>query len=167
MLIAITGTPGTGKTSVAELLKGSYTIYSVRELAEKYGCGEMDGEEMLIDVECLNRNLDRKDCIIEGHLSHLLNPDIIIVLRCHPDVLKKRLEARSYSSDKVMENLEAEAIDLILQESIETGKPVYEVDTTNMSLEEVAKAIRMILDGKGEEFRPGNIDFSEVILSWY
>jgi len=93
--------------------------------------------------------------------------NLIIVLRSHPDVLRKRLEERNYSEEKLRENLEAEAIDVILEEALETGKPVYEIDTTEMNIDDVKKAVEDILSGRTEAYRPGKIDFSEVILSWY
>ncbi len=167
MRISITGSPGTGKTSASKFLKDRYTVYSVRELAEKYGCGEQNGEEVLVDIECLNERLECEDCIIEGHLSHLLNPDIIIILRSHPETLRKRLESRGYSDEKLRENMEAEAIDIILEEALETGKPVFEIDSTERSAEETAEAIGDIMKGKTEGYEAGNIDWSEVVLSWY
>ena len=167
MRISITGSPGTGKSSASKFLEDRYAVHSVKELAERYVCGEQDGEELLVDIECLNEGLKCGDCIIEGHLSHLLNPDIIIVLRCHPETLRKRLEGRGYSDEKLRENLEAEAIDIILEEALETGKPVFEIDSTERSPEETADAITDILNGNTEGYEPGNIDWSGVILSWY
>ncbi len=168
MRVSLTGTPGTGKSTVAGLLRERFRVFSVRELAEKHGCGEMSGEEMAIDTDCLNEKLRGiGDCIIEGHLSHHLEPDIIIILRCHPEILRKRLEKRGYPEGKLLENLEAEAVDVILEEALETGKPVYEIDTTEKSPEEVASCVIDIMDGNGNAYAPGKIDWSEVILSWY
>ena len=59
-----------------------------------------------------------EDSILEGHFSHEFdNIDKIIVLRCDPKVLVKRLSERGYSKEKVRENLEAEAIGTIYSES--------------------------------------------------
>ncbi len=167
MRIAITGTPGTGKTTVAERFSDRYRVYSVKDLALESSCGEREGDELIVDVECLKEKIDCEDCIIEGHLSHLLNPDLIIVLRCHPDRLRERLKPRGYSEEKLMENIEAEAIDVILEEALETGRPVYEIDTTDMDIEDVVGAVERIINGDTEGFEPGKVDFSEVILSWY
>ena len=167
MRIAVTGTPGTGKSSATALLSDTYTVYSVKELAERYGCGEQEGEEVLVDIECLNEKVECEDCIIEGHLSHLLNPDIIIILRCHPEVLKKRLEPRGYGEEKLRENMEAEAIDIILEEAMEMGKPVFEIDSTDRRPKETAEAIKEITRGKTGNYEAGKIDWSEVVLSWY
>ncbi len=166
MRIAITGTPGTGKSSVAGLLSEKYEVHSVKELAESYECSEKDDTgELLVDVDCLKGKIGNG--IIEGHLSHLLNPDLIILLRCNPEVLRKRLEGRGYSDEKLRENLEAEAVDVILEEALETGRPVFEIDSTERSAEETASAIIDILNGNTEGYEAGKIDWSEVVLSWY
>lgn len=115
MLIALTGTPGTGKSSVAERLRErGYKVATVVELAEKHGCiiDEEDGE-IVIDVESLAARIDFEG-IVEGHLSHLLKPDVAIVLRCNPAVLRERLKGRNWSEEKLLENLEAEMLDVSL-----------------------------------------------------
>jgi adenylate kinase len=84
----------------------------------------------------------------------------VIVLRCNPLTLKKRLRNRGWSEEKVLENVEAEVVDTILMEALRC-KEVYEIDTTNMKSEEVANAIERILKRKGESFsfKPGRIDW--------
>ncbi len=159
-MIAITGTPGVGKTAVAEeLRRRGYAVTSVVELAKKHDCiiDEVDGE-LVIDVEELASKLDF-DGIVEGHLSHLLNPDVVIVLRCNPLILKQRLMARSWSYEKVMDNVEAELLDVILIEALESCDHVYEIDATSMSVAEVANAVEEILAGKGAKYKPGKVDW--------
>jgi adenylate kinase len=164
MLIALTGTPGVGKTTVAEILrKRGYKVLSVNELAERFDC--IIGEEeccKIVDVDELAekvKELRNGVIILEGHLSHLLNPDMVIVLRCNPLELKKRLESKGWSEEKVLENVEAELTDVILIEALDSSENVYEIDTTNLSAEEVADVVEMIIEGKGEEFKPGKIDW--------
>ncbi len=159
-MIALTGTPGTGKSSVAvELRRRGYAVTSVVELAKLHGCiiGEEDGE-LVIDVERL-AELAKFDGIVEGHLSHLLNAEKVIVLRCNPLVLKERLIARGWSYEKVMDNVEAELLDVILVEALESCGEVYEIDATNMSVEEVADAVEEIVKGRGKRFRPGRVNW--------
>ena len=91
---------------------------------------------------------------------------MVIVLRCRPSVLAKRLKARGYPDRKVAENAEAEALDVILVESVETGREVYEIDTTNITPEEAADAVMSILAGEKEKYAIGNIDWSEEALDW-
>ncbi|MEM0503567.1 MAG: adenylate kinase family protein [Archaeoglobaceae archaeon] len=156
-MIALTGTPGCGKTTVAEELKRrGYRVISVKEFAEMHGCARREGDDVIVDVGKLSRH--RFDGIIEGHLSHLLKPEIAIVLRCNPLVIKKRLLQRGWSYEKVMENVEAELIDLILVEALENCEEVYEIDATNMTAEEVADAIERIIKFR-EGYEPGKVDW--------
>ncbi len=176
MRIALTGTPGVGKTEVARLLKGKHRIASVLELAEKFGCvvdrEEDDGEVAVIDVDALAEKVRDFDGIIEGHLSHLLEPDAVVVLRCNPLVLKERLMERGWSEEKVMENVEAELLDVILVEALDVTDRVYEIDTTGRSAGDVARDVEEILEalkvgGRKEEavrrkFKPG-IDWLSML----
>ncbi len=147
-MIAITGTPGTGKSSVAKILqKKGYRVANVNQLAREYGC--VDESEGVVDVKKLSEIVPNLDYdFIEGHLSHLLNIDVIIVLRCNPRELKRRLESRGWGMDKILENVEAEIVDRILIESIERSSNVHEIDTTYKTPEEVAEIIEDILKGK-------------------
>jgi adenylate kinase len=167
MIVALTGTPGTGKSSVAEeLRRRGYRVESVNELADKFGCVVgMEDDVRIVDVERLAEEIEplrAEDLIIvEGHLSHLLNPDVTIVLRCHPEKLKKRLERRGWRKDKVLENLEAEIVDSILMEAMGNRK-LYEIDATDLTPHELADIIEKILEN-GEEYKekykPGKIDW--------
>jgi adenylate kinase len=123
-----------------------------------------------VDVEKLDLAVAETEAgqttILVGHLSHLITSDMVIVLRCRPSVLAARLRSRGYPEQKVAENAEAEALDVILVESVETGREVYEIDTTGISPEETADAILEILAGEKEKYAIGNIDWSEEALDW-
>lgn len=107
--------------------------------------------------------------IIEGHLSHNLPADIIVVLRTSVPVLRGRLEERGYPREKVLENLEAEALGVITLEALDTGQPVYEIDTSVMNPAEVARRCEAIIRERPAPLSdPANmIDLTEGILSWY
>jgi adenylate kinase len=85
--------------------------------------------------------------ILEGHFSHHF-ADWSIVLRLAPFILKSRLEARGYSAPKIKENLEAEALDVILVEAVELCARVDEIDTTGKSPPEVAELVARIIQGR-------------------
>jgi len=157
-LIAITGTPGTGKSTVAEVLrKRGYVVLSVNEIAEEFGCVEEEEDGVkIIDLGCLGK-IEVDADFVEGHLSHHLNAQAVIVLRCRPDVLYKRLVEKGWGEEKIRENVEAELIDYILVEALEKHENVHEIDTTNLTPEEVADKIEEIL--KGKKYPPGNVDW--------
>lgn len=166
MKIALTGTPGCGKSEVAnELKKRGYKVVRVEELAKKFDCIVAENDEIVVDVKKLAKEFAKTDFngIVEGYLSHLLNLDITIVLRCNPLVLKKRLEKRGWNVEKILENVEAELVDVILVEALE-NRNVYEIDTTNRSVEEVASIVDRLIEGKDtDKFKPGKIDWIAVV----
>ncbi len=174
MLIALTGTPGTGKTSVAKILKKKYRVVEISEIVKKDPSLILYRDEkrnsLVVDIDKLREKMSSYDGIVVGHLSHHLPADLVIVLRTHPEILRKRLSTKNYSEEKIRENIEAEAISLITSECMEmhTGR-TYEVDTTEKTPEEVAEIVMKIIEDK--EFRKnyvaGKIDYTEVVLNWY
>ncbi len=173
MLVAVTGTPGTGKSSACEVLaRRGYLVVDLDDLARKEGL--VTGRDEIretdeIDVDALREGLHvpAKVAFVKSHYSHRMDADVAIVLRCRPSVLRARLEARGWSAAKVRENVEAEAIDAILQEAVEHLKSVYEVDTTEATPQETAQAILGILQGKTTGHEPGTVDWTSEVLSWY
>ena len=152
--IFITGTPCTGKTTIASKLNGR--LIKINDLARSHGfimgVDEKKGYE-IIDIEKLSsylheliRNCD-ETLIVEGHVAHLLDgADKIIVLRVHPDKLKARLEARNYSEAKIRENLEAEALGVCSAEAYEKyGEKTQEINATDLSIDELVEAVEGII----------------------
>ena len=170
MYVALTGTPGTGKTSAAKILRErGLIITTVEELATKHGALEIVDGEKEVDTEKLRKAIceSPETIIVVGHLSHNLPNGLCIILRCHPEVIRKRLGTRNYSREKVLENLEAEAVDVILMEAIETCENVCEVDTSNLAPEEVAGIIEKIMNGEADKYPPGKVDWSGAVMDWY
>ena len=164
---ALTGTPGTGKTSLKKHLNKK--IISLSEYYEQASEGKTDNGEWIVDIEKLDNILEDSDCnFFEGNFSHKLDKiDKVIVLRCDPQILEKRLESRNYSKNKVRENLEAEAIGVIYSEAIEIQDKanVFQIDNSTRKPQETAKLIEKYINDniKVEE----EIDYSEKILDWY
>lgn len=171
MRIALTGTPGTGKSTVASHLDGTgIPVRSLRTMARERGAFEsFDAERGAwnVDLARLAQDLPPGDAwVLVGHLSHRLPVDCAIVLRCHPEVLRGRLEKRGWRTAKVKENVEAEAVGVIAAEALARGA-AYELDTTATPSLDTARAVRSIADGEGERYRAPRVDWSEVILEWY
>jgi adenylate kinase len=172
MMVSITGTPGCGKTSAAQVLKGrGYSVKAVNLLAEEANCvadydKEMDSKE--IDLEKLNdyvaKNLKGEDNIIEGHLSHLLSVDKVIILRCDPLILRKRLEEKGWNDSKIKENVEAEILDVIKVEVYEEEHKIHEIDTTLKNPHDVADDIEKIINGDCEDTNVDWLEKYEYIL---
>ena len=166
---ALTGTPGTGKTSISKNLNKE--IIHLSDLYPNSSEGRNQNGEWIIDLDKLNKLTQEKlrdDTIIEGHLSHFIdNIDQIIVLRCDPRELRKRMEMRDYNIEKIEENLEAEAIGLIYSQALEinNGIDVFQHDTTKLSVDESTTILRDFFEGniKLDE----TIDYSERIMEWY
>ncbi|UCE91715.1 MAG: adenylate kinase family protein [Methanobacteriota archaeon] len=171
MKVALTGTPGTGKSSAVPLIEG-IRVVTVGRLVEESGLApELDlaTGALEIDTDALSRFVAgiEDNVLIEGHLSHLLGVDTAIVLRCSPKVLQKRLESRGYAAVKVRENMEAEAVDVILIEALGCAPTVCEIDTTHLSSAEVASAISAIMAGESEKYPVGHVDWSQEVLDWF
>ncbi|NOY10894.1 MAG: AAA family ATPase [Archaeoglobi archaeon] len=160
-MLAITGTPGVGKTSVAEVLRSrGYRVLHLNEIAKHYGCLEEDGEEKLVDLEALVERFSEDDFsadFVEGHLSHHIARRCV-VLRCNPVELRRRMEGKGWSEEKIAENLEAEIIDYILVEALEVCEEVHEIDTTGRTPEEVADLVEKIFRGE-VSLPPGSVDW--------
>ncbi len=172
MIVALTGTPGTGKTSVAKILEKNFKVVYLKNFKDARIGYDADRDSYIMDLEKIKKEIDNikqeGTVIIEGHFAHEMDADIVIVLRCHPDVLKKRLSQRDYKDEKIMENLEAEAMSLITSEAILIhGKDkVFEIDTTDRVPEECADLVMHIIKTKDKRFAP-HINYSEEILKWY
>ena len=154
LCIAVTGTPGAGKTTVCASLSSLYNVLSLQELAAQNDClgpvDESDGSAPL-DIHKLSEiwDFDSKALtFVDGHLSHLLEVDAIVVLRCQPETLRTRLEDRSYSPSKITANVEWEMLSGTWSELLEfeIEVPLLELDTTAMSAEELVESIVQWVD---------------------
>ena len=175
-LLAITGTPGTGKTSVSkELRSRGYSVIDMNEHIRSNGLlGGLDASRDTheVDLDSLNDSLqDYRDSpelyLMDSHLSHFMDCSGIIVLRCEPEVLAKRLESRGYSCEKVLENVQSEVLDVILCEATDTDIPVFEVDCSHSDVSVTADSIEEILKGKTDDYLPGKTDWSQEMDRWF
>jgi len=155
--IAITGTPGTGKSTVGKILSErlGIPVYNLSELIREeklYTEFDKERDAYIVDVEKLREFLKGKgNYIAEGLVAHYVPADLIVVLRARPDVIVERLKPRGYSDEKLKENAEAEKLAVIATEVFESSPNirVAHIDTTNRTPEEVVELVERAL--KGEE----------------
>ncbi len=163
MMCGITGTPGTGKSLIGEeLARRGYPVVHLTATVGPYVIGEDEERDArIVDTDRWAAEFVPVDGFVEGHIAHLLPCDRIVVLRCRPDELKKRLSQRKYPAAKIRENAEAEALDVCLVETVETFEPsqILEIDTTGQDAAACADRIEAFYQGKaGPDF--GHIDWS-------
>ena len=166
MMCGITGTPGTGKSLVGtELARRGHTVVHLTATVGPYVIGDDEERDArIIDVDRWAAEFVPVDGFVEGHIAHLLPCDRIVVLRCRPDELKKRLSKRKYRVKKIQENADAEAIDVCLIETVEkfSTEQILELDTTARDAVYCADQIERFVKGEIPAGF-GTLDWSEFL----
>lgn len=143
-VVIITGTPGTGKTTLAKKLANAlhYPYIDVNKvIAEEYLRDGYDRRRkvVIVDETRLAQSLEKRilatqgGIIIDSHLSHYVKPtlvDVCIVTTCDLKILERRLKNKGYAPAKIRENMQAEIFDTCAQEAREIGHNPLVLDTT-------------------------------------
>ena len=154
MRVAVTGTPGTGKTTATRLAETPLSPVHLNRVIreEELTTGHDERRDSAIaDIEAVvSRFAGEPDLLVESHLAHHLPVDRVVVLRCHPAELETRLEARGEPPATVAENAESEALDIVLAAAVEQhgASSVYEIDTTDREPVAVAADIEAVVRGE-------------------
>jgi len=147
--VALTGVPGTGKSTTAATLASEFRSVEVGDLAVSWGLARRSAGSLTVDLDRMRRRFRQtppKVDLVVGHLAHLLPVRDVVVLRCHPEELRARLaRSRRGSARDRRENYVAEALDVVLVETVRPGRRVWEVDTTRRTPAEVARAVRRLV----------------------
>ena len=184
-IIIISGTPGTGKTTVSKRISEilGAAIISLNEITvSKKFILEYDKnrETYVVDferlwpyilnqIEELNK-INTTLLIIEGHFSDFVPDELIdmaVILRCDPDILYKRLELRGYKPTKILENIQAEilgnCVNYMIQKKIRT--PILEIDTSYLNVDDLAQLIIELISNRKnlEDYIIGKIDWLEKL----
>ncbi len=166
MRVAVTGTPGTGKTSAVELVATELEKVHLNDLIREEGLhqGEdPDRGSLYADMDALAERIPA-EALVESHLAHNFAADRVVVLRCHPETLEARLRERGESDAKARENAESEALDVILSEAVARHgeESVYEVETTDRTPEAVAAEIEAVIDGERDP-SAGTVNYTDYL----
>ena len=172
MRVAVTGTPGTGKTTAVERLAADYDtgleVVHLNEVIREEGLTTGHDEERdsaIADLDAVAEYLDgMDDVLVESHLAHHVDADRVVVLRCRPEELSDRLTERGEPAPKAEENAESEALDVVLSEAVNRHGEgsVYEIDTTDRTPDEVAAAVAAVVVGEREP-SAGTVSFVDYL----
>lgn len=169
--LLVTGTPGTGKTTLAKKLSllldyAYFDVNSFAKAAHIYSSYDKKRQTYVVDEAKLARSLMKVrqkalktgsgGIIFDSHLSHYLPgkyADLCLVTSCSLKALEHRLRKKGYGRAKIRENLDAEIFDTCLAEAIEQGHKILKFDTTKATAADVkslAARIKRVLRAKSE-----------------
>jgi adenylate kinase len=143
LVVAITGTPGTGKSTFAKRLANELDDCEVIEIndvverdvlysgKDQFGAKIVDIARLDLALKAEIKKADAAVVLVVGHLVPDLDlrQDVTIVLRAKLKTLIRRFEKRGYPEDKIRENLVAEATDYCGMVSREKCASTYEAET--------------------------------------
>jgi adenylate kinase len=174
-VILITGTPCTGKTTIANLLASKLCAYYINltDFAKIHNLtlGEdSERQTTIIDEEKMRQKLQKtiatseySNIIVDGHYAAAVTPTELVsnvfVLRRNPKELKVFMQKSGFKAAKMWENLSAEILDSCLIEALQTqsGK-VCELDVTGKTVDENVSEILQVLD-EGKKCYTGIVDW--------
>ncbi|MFH1106347.1 MAG: AAA family ATPase [Candidatus Micrarchaeota archaeon] len=169
MRLVITGTPATGKTTLAKAIadKAGAELVKINEFVKRNGLGKkVQGGETEVEPavleKALNRELEgKRSYVVEGHLACecRLRADAVVVLRCDPAKLRLRYRKRGYAAAKAKDNLLAEALDycLVRAETIYGRSMVLQLDATR---KRTAEGVLAAL----AKWKPEKVDWAKDML---
>lgn len=156
MNLAITGTPGCGKTTLANLLSEKFGLKVINEknfaLSKKIGFFNEDNElEIPIKDFEKEANIYLKNnsrTIFEGHLlcEMKLKVNKIIIITINPEILEQRLEQRQYSDIKIMDNVFCEGINYCKKKVVKNyaNNKIIELKSQNTPKQTFLELIKLL-----------------------
>lgn len=172
MLKIITGTPGTGKHTVARILarKLELELIDVNKVSINEGIAKKNGQVLEVDVLKLKKILGKKtpkNALLVGHLAPYVvsknKIEIAVVLRRNPYNLERVYKKRRYDKKKLLENLGSEIIGITYYDMIKNAghNKTFQFDTTNKSVSSTVKKIESLFaKGKAKE---DNVDWLKIV----
>jgi adenylate kinase len=174
-VIALSGTPGTGKSAVGSLLAKQLDLefIEIGQIIKDFELHQgMDPQRdtLIADINRLQEYLKQllqsqhNELIISGHFADII-PDnflkALIILRCHPLTLIDRLLNRGWTSEKILENIQAEILGECTSQALanHSYQKIFEINTTTLSTQKVAKLITDILNKRGNQHVVGKISW--------
>lgn len=157
--ILVTGTPGTGKTTFAQMLaddNSHFKHFDISALVKTNKLHEGWDEEhdsYILDedkvVDFLEDDLGNElgGNIVDFHTCDFFPEryfDIIVVLRSDNSILFDRLKSRGYETKKITENVDAEIIQVCLDEAMESYPPELVLELSSNSVQDMQSNVAKI-----------------------
>lgn len=159
-VIIITGTPGTGKSTHAQLLANESPVplqhINISDWVKEKGLYEdydpewqtynVDEDKLLDELEPL---ASTGGIILDWHTCEAFPErwaDLVVVLRCDHSRLWDRLEQRGYSLKKIQENNEAEIMQVVLDEARSSYAAEIVVELNSESTEDLEANVARIVE---------------------
>jgi adenylate kinase len=174
-VILITGTPCTGKTTLAKQLANRldalYINLTNYAKTNRLTLGEdkqrnttiIDETKMRKALEATINQTEKTTIIVDGHYAAAVVPSSlathVFVLRRNPKELKDFMQKCNFPEPKLYENISAEILDVCLVEALQVheGK-VCELDVTGKTVEETVNEVLAVVN-EGKRCYSGFVDW--------
>ncbi|KAJ3543428.1 hypothetical protein NMY22_g3145 [Coprinellus aureogranulatus] len=159
-VIIITGTPGTGKSTHAQILAQESPVplkhinvgdlVKEKNLYEEYDSewqSHIVDEDKLLDE--LEPTVEQGGVILDWHTCEIFPerwPDLVVVLRCDHTKLWDRLEQRNYPLKKIQENNDAEIMEVVIEEARASYPNEIVVELRSESTEDLESNVGRIVE---------------------
>jgi len=159
--IVITGTPGTGKSSHAQILIETCSlvpplrhvnigdIVKEKKLYESYDpeweSYIVDDDKVLDEIEPMT---EAGGLVLDWHTCDTFPErwvDLVVVLRCDHTILWDRLEKRGYPLKKIQENNESEIMQTILEDAKESYDEEIIVELESDGMDDLESNVARII----------------------
>ncbi|EIW86583.1 P-loop containing nucleoside triphosphate hydrolase protein [Coniophora puteana RWD-64-598 SS2] len=158
-VIVITGTPGTGKSTHAQLLAQESPVplrhINVGDIVKDKALHEGYDDEWQSYVVDEDKLLDELEplasaggVILDWHTCEIYPErwvDLVIVLRCDHTRLWNRLEKRGYPLNKIQENNQAEIMETVLDEARSSYAQEIVIELKSESTEDLEENVSRIV----------------------
>ncbi|ETV87736.1 hypothetical protein H257_01209 [Aphanomyces astaci] len=157
--ILVTGTPGTGKTTLCQLLAERTPLRNVNvgdlvkehELHagrdEDFDCFILDEDKVVDDMDDMMSSADG-GIVVDFHTCDFFPErwfDLVVVLRTDNTTLFDRLTNRGYTAKKVSENVECEIMQVVLQDAQESYVPEIVQELTSVTVADMETNVDRIV----------------------